>query len=151
MSMSQFFTKENGNRLEELKLENLDGTPSDYHLLIRGSQSDAFKTAKMKASRLLAIAESSKDKLTEDGRAELLVHCETMCVASLIGGWNFDEAYTPELALDFLKNAPQLEQQINTLAVRKGGGVDAKKNKPSTTGQKKKSNSTKLPKVKKQV
>lgn len=94
-------------------LSTPEGQPTDFWLLIRGVDSDHFKAAEAACKRRMAEFDTtqSKDKAAEFFREE-----QANLIAELVMDWNFEEPFTPENVRLFLKEAPQVAQQVNIFA-----------------------------------
>ena len=130
MSMKEFFTREKANEDTKVPLSHPDGTPTDYHLVIRSQWADAFQQAKQDAWRedMEAVAKGQPVDSTE--------RHVTLC-ATLVAGWNLEEEFTEENVKILLREAPQLRDMIDRHASR-DARFFRKPSSDSTTGRKKK-------------
>ncbi len=113
--MEQFFTADKAEEGVEFPLSAPDGSETDHYLMVRGLDSDTFKTEQIKSRRKINDLAAGGAKLTEqqmiDSRLELL--------SCLISGWSFDEACTRENVLTFLKKAPQIADSVDELSANR--------------------------------
>ena len=114
MGMEAFYTRTKANEGRKLPLYAPDGTVTGDWLQVRHVWSDAFRMAEEAGLRslqeqILGLGENpapcALDAIKADAKMVLL--------ASLIAGWSFDAECTPEVAAGFLRNAPQIAEQIN--------------------------------------
>lgn len=108
--LSDFFTREKANEGIEVPLYLPDGGESEHKLTIRGVDSDAFRQAETEAKRR-ALELAADGKEPEDGRLALL--------APLVAAWTFDEPCTPDNVRRLLKEAPQIADAVDRIAVRR--------------------------------
>lgn len=117
VTMDAFFTRQRANEGIELPLDLPDGTPTAHRIRIRGVDSDAFRTAHAESRRRLVELASNKDKTaldTADAEKERLT-----LLASLVVSWTFDVPLTIDAIISFLREAPQLAEQIDRIASRR--------------------------------
>lgn len=112
MSMAEFFTADEANEGEKLPLYTPDGVATSHYITVRGVDSDAYRLAHTRIMRRTRFA----DIETDDARDKLTLDAMTELAAALISGWSFDEEFSTEAALAFLKKAPQFVSPINELA-----------------------------------
>jgi len=113
MSMESFFTADDANDGTKLPLFAPDGKATEHWLLIRGVDSDAYRTSHTRVlqnARKLKATDDDEEiaKRTNEGLFELAV--------SLVGGWSFEQECTRENVSAFLKKAPQVIDPINEFA-----------------------------------
>lgn len=130
MSMEQFFTRDAANEGIEVPLSTPDGKNSDHWLKVLGADSDAFKNAEIRSKR---DAVALLDIDSADKKAEFMRDLERRTVASLIVDWSFDMECSPENVIEFLKQAPQIQEVVNRLAGKRSLFVK-KQEDNSTTG-----------------
>lgn len=130
MGMEQFFTRGKANEGVKVNLMTPDGQMTDEYILIRSQWSDAFQQAK---------AQSYRDdmKAATEGREIDPTERHARLTASLVAGWSFDEEYTPESALELMREAPQLRDMIDRYASN-DARFFGKPSSDSTPGRKKK-------------
>lgn len=127
---SKFFTREKANAGIKLELKLPDGTPTECWIKVRGVDSDAYKKAAAEM-RLRALAlmgsdnEEDKAKLQDMAKGELHKSELLEMHASLVADWYIlDEddkpiPFTPENVRTFLREAPQIAEQINEVSTRR--------------------------------
>jgi hypothetical protein len=116
--MEQFFTRQRANDGVELPFTLPDGTSTKHSLRIRGVDSDVFRLAEAESQR--RILEASHEFVNNKSKmAQTMADERTRVVASLIISWSFDRPLTTESAVAFLKEAPQIAEQIDQLATRR--------------------------------
>lgn len=116
MSMEQFFTRQRASEGKKFPLTAPDGTKTEHWLLIRGVDSDEFQRAEHLARReALKVneIESMEDK------AVFQMETERKTIASLVADWSFDQPCTPDNVVKFFKEAPQIQEMVSLLSVRR--------------------------------
>lgn len=113
MSMEKFFTREKANLGIQVPLY-YPGTnePSGEWVRVVGMESDRFRKAEHEAKRK-AVEIRSMD---EADRTEAQLNIRRGVVASLIVDWSFPQECTHENVVEFLREAPQIEEAVNTIA-----------------------------------
>ena len=112
MSMEQFMIRAKANEGRKVFLADpATGLMTDEWIIVRNRWCDEFQRAKAKAFQD-AIAEA-RDGDDAEGRTMRLV-------ASLVGGWSFEQECTAENVINFLTAAPQIVDQIDRLATKDG-------------------------------
>lgn len=116
MSMTDFFTRENAEAGIEVPLFRPgEDSPSGQWIRIRGVDSDQFRDAEASSRRKLReLAGDPKADLTQAYRDGLID-----VMSSLVISWSFDEECTPQNVKKFLREAPQIADNINQLATRR--------------------------------
>lgn len=114
--MAQFRTRGPANAGVKFPLQNAAGLLTEHWLLIRGVDSDEFRAADRIARRenvrVAAMDDvAARDKAFDEIRRKL--------IASLVAGWSFSKPCTPENIVEFLREAPQLEASIDTVATKR--------------------------------
>ena len=115
-SMDQFHTRTRANEGIKLPLSLPDGTETEHFLTIRGVDSDVFREAEAEAKRnamQVAVLEG------DDQRKEAIADEKLNLVAVLVMGWSFDQECTLENIKAFLREAPQIADQIDQIAARR--------------------------------
>lgn len=113
MRKEDFYTVPKANAGVKMPLTLEDGTDSGHWLLVRGTDSDAFRKARFEAARLVRdIPEGAP----EDERAKVMDEAILTNLVSLVAGWSFSEPATPEAVREFLSNAPQIANAIDRAA-----------------------------------
>lgn len=132
--MQEFFTRQIANEGVRLPLYLPSGELSEHWLQVRGMDSDEFHTAEMKAKRdAVHLAEIDSD----DERAVAINDAQVTLIASLIAGWSFDQELNLTNIRNFLREAPQIADEVNRFAAKRSAFFK-KKPEPSTTGSSKK-------------
>ena len=144
--MEDFYTRKAANEGVELPLFYPDGSKSDHWLIVRGVDSDDFRRAETQAKRNIINLSQIDD---EQQRNQEMADAELQCIASLIADWSFDKPINQQNVLEFLREAPQICDQVNRFAVRRADFF-SKKSDNSAIGQKQKSNSKKSQTAQKQ-
>lgn len=111
--MEEFFTRQQANDGIELPLSRPDGTPTDHRIRIRSVDSDAFRAAEAESGRRLLEISLEKDKAKAN--SEFLEE-KLKLRAALVVSWTFDKPCTPESVREFLREAPQIADQIDRIA-----------------------------------
>lgn len=115
-TMEAFFTRQRANEGIEVPLFLPDGTPTEHSLRVRGVDSDNFRQADAAARRgLLASA------VDGDGAklASAAVEARLDTLAALVVSWTFEKECTPANVKEFLREAPQIAEQIDRLAAKR--------------------------------
>lgn len=144
--MKEFYTREKANEGIELPLFLPDGTLSEHWLIVRGVDSDKFRQAESTAKRK-AIEFAQIEGMQE--RADAVRTAELECIAALIADWSFPQECTADNVVTFLREAPQIADEVNRFAARRIAYF-RKKSETSVPGTKAKSNSPKNRKGQKQ-
>lgn len=111
--MESFFTKAKAEQGRKLPLYTPTSEKTDHWLNVLGIDSDAFKQAEAEAKRqAIHIAEIEDKK--EQFQAQRAV--ERKLIAALITDWSFDMPCTEENVVNFLTQAPQIEDAVNRFA-----------------------------------
>lgn len=127
---SQFFTRAKSNEGINLKLNLPDGTPTKYWIRIRGVDSDAYKKAiaDMRARAMALMgSEDADDQAKLKSMSKGQVHEDELLNihVALVADWNMEDdnekplPCTPEEVKKFLREAPQIADQINELSTRR--------------------------------
>lgn len=134
--MEQFYTRQKANEGIEVPLYLPDGTKSEESLSIRGIDSDIFRAAESEAKR-----KSMEVALIEDEaeRKEASAEQRRGLIASLVISWTFDKECTLENVKDFLREAPQIADQIDQVAARRSlffaKGLSSSTNSPKASSR----------------
>lgn len=116
-SMEAFFTREKSNSGIDVPIPLPTGAPSGHTLRIRGTDSDAFKTAEARANQK-ALRMRKENKTADELTEELIVSTREL-VASLVISWTLKEACTPDNVIKLFRNAPQIMEVVNVMATRR--------------------------------
>lgn len=123
-----FYTRQRANEGVRLPLSTPEGEPTEHYIKIRGTDSDAYKLAVAEHRRKIMAAVANPDKTAID---KARVDEEFVLLAALVIEWSFEEPCTPEGVLAFLKEAPQIAEQIDKLSTRRS--LFFAKSSPSST------------------
>ena len=116
MSMDRFHTRARASEGRKVFLADpATGKLTNDWLIIRSRWCDEFQEAKSVAvqSAFTDAKEGDaalKKAASDDRRFDLL--------CALVGGWSFDTPFTPEAVKAFLREAPQIVDEIDRLAVK---------------------------------
>lgn len=126
LGMASFMTRQRANEGQRLPLHTAEGVLTKHFLLVRGQDSDEAQRAMNQQVR--NVAEVSQ--LPEDERADAAIDGICRLLAVLVKDWSFSD---PELmpegealpctfdnVVAFLREAPQIREQIDTLASKRG-------------------------------
>lgn len=115
-NMEDFFTRDRANEGIELPLF-LPGSSekSGHWLRVRGVDSDEFRTAQVLSQRNLREAFDNGKVPTE----KFHIDQKRLLVAALVAGWSFPKEFNQENLIEFLTNAPQIEEAVNQIATRR--------------------------------
>lgn len=134
--MEEFYTKSKAETGIKLPLYRPDGTKSDHWLLIKGIDSITFQKEDFKARRQRSNIEIQANAIKDPAEKENFLfeqiqEQEVGIIAALVADWSFDkgEDFDPEAkpnfvfnkknVREFLKNAPQIREQINQFSARR--------------------------------
>jgi hypothetical protein len=116
MSMDKFHTRKRASAGRKIYLADPGtGSLTKDWLVIRSRWCDEFQEAKADAVQD-AFAEA-KEPNDEEKKA-ISETRKLSLVASLVGSWSFDEECTTENIINFLREAPQLVDQIDKKAAQ---------------------------------
>ncbi|SHO57828.1 phage tail assembly chaperone [Vibrio quintilis] len=114
--MKAFFTRQKANEGVRLPLTLPDGTKTEHFLLIRGIDSDAFREAEAEAKRQAMQLSMIED---EEEKQQAISDRKLSLVATLVLDWSFEQECSPENVTSFLREAPQIADQVDQLAARR--------------------------------
>ena len=125
-SIEDYKTAQRAQNAVQMFLTLPDGTKTTDYLLVVGTESSEFRSAKYaQEQRAFEISkmESMEQRMdaVEDARINVLASC--------VKGWSFDVPFTPEAAKDLLKGAPYLTDAVDVFISRRAHFFA----KPSTT------------------
>jgi hypothetical protein len=113
MRKEDFYTVPKANAGVKMPLTLDDGSDTGHWLMVRGTDSEAFRKARFDAARAVRdIPEGT----TEVDRAKVMDEVILDNLVALVAGWSFDEPLTPESVREFLTNAPQVANAIDSAA-----------------------------------
>ena len=120
VSMEEFFTKDAANEGVEIPLYLPTGDKSEHTITIYGVDSDEFYRALQIEKRKLSGIEIAANKLEGEDRLEYINdkqrESEYTVLGYLIKDWTFEMECTMENKIRFVKNAPQIGEQINRIS-----------------------------------
>lgn len=124
--LEDYMTAQRAQNAVQMFLALPDGTKTTDYLLVVGTESSEFRSAKYaQEQRAFEISkmESMEQRMdaVEDARINVLASC--------VKGWSFDVPFTPEAAKDLLKGAPYLTDAVDVFISRRAHFFA----KPSTT------------------
>lgn len=138
MSMKEFYTRSKANEGTKVPLSLPDGSPTEHWLVIRGVDSDLFRRAEARSKRkAIEIAQIEDDKKREEAIDEEKLGL----IAVLIADWSFEEECTRENVLEFLKEAPQIADVVDRVAVSRASFFGQRSS--SSTGTQKRNSGSK--------
>jgi len=140
--MDQFYTRDKANEGIKIPLVTPDNKETEHWLLVRGTDSDAFRNAENEAKRAI-IKAAGEDKDKTDRREKISSASKQGSLDVLVAvvkDWSFPEECTPENIKDFLTKAPQIADQIDK-AIANRAFFFAVKSKSSSSTPKKNSTS----------
>lgn len=113
--MEEFLTRSRANEGVKIQLHTASGELTAHWLLIRGIDSDAFRKEQTRQARQIAdivqLPETEREAAYSTGKFEML--------ASLVAGWSFEKECTPEAIKEFLREAPQIADEVDRIASRR--------------------------------
>jgi hypothetical protein len=114
-SITDFFTRPLANKGIKLKLRGPDGKETEAELTVLGTDSDAFRKARVVRSR------DSAEILTlpEEEQPAATVEADVRLLASLVTSWSFKEACNKENVVKLLLEAPHVRDQIDATAANR--------------------------------
>ncbi|KES23076.1 hypothetical protein [Pseudomonas sp. AAC] len=113
MKKEAFYTKPNADKGVKMQLMLADGSPSEHWLMVRGTDSDAFRKAKFEGARTMRdLPASMSDWDRAAARDEVVMNG----LVSLVADWSFEEPCTLEAVREFLTNAPHIADAVDTVA-----------------------------------
>lgn len=114
--MKEFYTRDKSNEGIEVPLF-FPGTEvkSEHWLRVVGTDSDIFRLKnlemKRKVMKIMELPEEQRDQAELDAKREL--------VSSLVVSWSFPEECNLKNVMEFLHNAPQIQEAINSVAAQR--------------------------------
>lgn len=134
--LEDYMTAQRAQDAVQMFLTLPDGTKTTDFLLVVGTESSEFRSAKYaQEQRAFEISklESMEQRMdaVEDARISVLATC--------VKGWSFDVPFSPEAAKDLLKGAPYLADAVDVFISRRAHFF-AKPSTTSSSTQKRKRN-----------
>lgn len=119
-SITAHYTRSGANEGIRIPLANPDGSDTGDWLHVLSVDSDAFRRASADSDRRImeAAIESRRSGKAYD-QAGVYAEERLRRIASLILFWSFEEPVTDELKVEFLRNAPQVADRIDSIAVER--------------------------------
>ncbi|TMO66753.1 hypothetical protein [Pseudoalteromonas aurantia] len=114
--MEAFFTRDKANAGIKLPLYLPDGSESEHYLMVKGIDSDAFRDAETLAKRNAMTFAAIED---EAQQKDAFADEKLTLIASLVGDWSFEQACTLDEVKNFLRQAPQICDQIDKVAAKR--------------------------------
>lgn len=132
--MELFHTRKAANEGIEVPLYTPQGQKTEHWMRIRGVDSDEFRLAEADSKRdvmRIAQIENPRERLAEVELSKLKL------IAVLVISWSFPQECTQENVLEFLKEAPQIADAIDTAASKRSlffaGRSSSSASTPSTS------------------
>lgn len=135
-TLNDYMTAQRASDAVQMPLVLPNGTRTADYLLVVGTESAEFRTAKYEQEqRAIAIAAlpagEARMKAVEDARMSVLAAC--------VKGWSFDVEFTPTAAKDLLTGAPYLADAVDYF-ISKRANFFAQPSTTSSRTQKRKQN-----------
>lgn len=113
MSMKQYMIRDKVQQPVRVNLiDPATGKQTEDWLDIRSSLSDEFTVAREDVQqRVGTITEPSKEK-----RLALVKELQLDLKVALVAGWSFEEAFNEDTVREFLRNAPQIQNMVMSVA-----------------------------------
>ena len=93
-------------------IDPVTGKQTEDWMDIRSSLSDEFMEARdATMQEVSTIVEQNAEK-----RKEIVKELQLKMKVALVAGWSFDEAFNEKNVMDFLREAPQLQQMVMNVA-----------------------------------
>ncbi|QJP08409.1 hypothetical protein [Pseudomonas multiresinivorans] len=113
MRKEDFYTKPNADKGVKMQLMLADGRQSEHWLMVRGTDSDAFRKVKFEGARTMRdLPTSASDWDRAVARDEVVMNS----LVSLVADWSFEEPCTTESVQEFLANAPHIAEAVDRAA-----------------------------------
>lgn len=108
-SMEMFFTRGNANKGIKLPLYTPDGLKTEHWVRILGVDSDSYRAVEHEERRkALTLRGKTEEEITQ-----AMNESSDRILSSIIVEWSFEEECNTENKLKFLREAPQIAEQIN--------------------------------------
>lgn len=108
--IADFFTLPAAKAGKPLPLKTPDGSKTDYHLTVMGSDAPEARQALLNATRTLR--DGITDEMSEDEKFAITEKATLQFRADLVTGWNLPVEFTREALVELLTNNPGLAQEI---------------------------------------
>lgn len=113
--MNAFFTRQASNEGIIVPLVTPTGEATEHWIRMRGVDSDVFRDVEVSSRRgLIAIAQKPPEERKEAIEAEKI-----KLIACLVIAWSFEQECTLENVCAFLKEAPQIADEIDRIASKR--------------------------------
>lgn len=116
MKKEDFYTKPKADAGVKMPLTLADGSDSGHWLMVRGTESDAFRKARFEGARAMRDVPAESDDWERAQKRDAVVMDS---LVSLIASWSFDEPCTPDAVREFLTNAPHIADAVDRAAIEK--------------------------------
>lgn len=111
--MSTFMTRSKVQTpLRQFLVDPATGELTSEYLEIRSSLSDEFMEARDRAMQAVGEIEEKDPAKRKAAVSEIKLHM----AAALVAGWSFSEPCTEENVVEFLREAPQVRNLVNSAA-----------------------------------
>ena len=114
--MTKFFTRGIADEGIKFPLVAPDGSTTDEYLVLKNINCTCFRLKEAQQTRRMA-RELAMLK-TDEQKAQLHLEYKRELLATLIKDWSFDEEPTEENKIFFLAEAPQIQEQIDSISAR---------------------------------
>lgn len=134
MSIEKYKIRDKAQKPTRVQLfDPATDTQTEDWIEVRSSLSDEFMEARDQAMQeAQSVSEQNPEK-----RKELIREIQLRMKASLVAGWSFDVPFTQEEVVAFLREAPQIQQMVMSVA-DDSARFFSKPSAGSETGRKKK-------------
>ena len=129
--MKEFFTRGAANTGIKVPLRSLDGKETEHWLHVLGADSDAFRHAEHVAQRRVVRALADMPNASDAQRADLAREARVEALASLITGWSFEQPCDTHHKMELLREAPQIADMVDRLAVDRSLFINGRPASPS--------------------
>jgi len=114
--MQEFFTRQLANEGKELPLFLPNGEESEHKIRVLGVDSDKFKTKENESKKIAVELAALED---DEERRKAIEDLQYKLIASLVVDWTFDQECTETNVVNFLREAPQIADEINKFAANR--------------------------------
>ena len=114
--MAMFHTRSAANEGVELPLYDLQGLKTEHWVRVVGADSDRFRQVELKNKREGAKIAAIQD---QDERLAAIRELQLDLIASAVVAWSFPAPCTKANVMNFLREAPQIADSIDTLVSRR--------------------------------
>lgn len=110
ISLADLFTLPIAQAGKSLPLAMPDGTPTEYHLTVIGSDAPEARKALMASSRI--IRDETKESMSDEDRMAVTERAALKYRVELVTGWSLPIDFTKEAVAELLTNNPGLAQEV---------------------------------------